>query len=157
MILRVPYIALAFWLTYLVMPSIQFTVTLFPQNRQGGQQTLYTVYVIKGSVPYSELNSTVASITLKFPAQYTLPSSGLSCKFESAASPCSNVGANTIAVATPITGSNLNSVSLEIGLITNPSVETGSVQFTVSMVDLLLPELGCGRPGNDSEYSHLRR
>lgn len=111
-----------------------YTVTLFPQNRQGGQQTAYTVYVIKSNVPYSELNSSVLSVTLQFPSQYTLPSSGLSCKFESVATSCSNIGSNTISVTTPITGSNVNSINLEIGTITNPSVETGSIPFTFTMV-----------------------
>ena len=91
--------AVAWIAAVLLRVAAAYTVTLFPINRNGAVVAVYNVYIIRNtSVSYAELNSTIKSMVVQFPLEYSLGSGPYTCKFEGAASPCQVIGTNLISI-----------------------------------------------------------
>lgn len=114
-------------------------MTIFPNERTGGQPTSYSTLLFADSPTSNELSSAIKSVVVRFPAEYGIGPAVYNC-FQEVSSRVGTTGgylaSNVVFIDTSITGFP-SSLTLEIGPIVNPSIETGPLAFTVEFVVFL--------------------
>ena len=117
-----------------------FISTVSPTDRRCDTSTKYTITLLPISTQgYDEFNSSVRSIAVTFPPDYSITTPPASCNYtqKSVSGGCGLPSNNRVVVSLGNGGAEEKAqiVILEIMEIKNPSIETGAISYRVDLLD----------------------